>query len=82
MKSLKMLFTALGVVTIVGSAFAVTKPYRSQIWCIRPIASGVGTCTGTLAATQSTGTNNYYAYQRTGTTCTQACSSPVVLTAE
>ncbi|OMP80133.1 hypothetical protein [[Flexibacter] sp. ATCC 35208] len=81
MKSLKMLFTALGVVTIVGSAFAVTKPYRLQTWCIRPAANGAGACTGTLVANQSTGTSNYFGYQR-GTNCNNPCTAAVVLIAE
>lgn len=76
MKNSKLLFTALGVTAIVGSALTMTASVRLNTWCARPISQGQGVCTLTdFRATEiATGTPNYYAYIKTGTTCPSLCT--------
>lgn len=78
----KILLTAVAVGLVVSISLAVTKSHRDDVWCIRAIAAGPGTCTGTMFATEEVGKFTHYGYKRVGTSCPNSCTVLVRLVAE
>jgi hypothetical protein len=79
MKS-KLILTAVVVIAAVSGSLAFTKVY-STTFCTRPHASGTGACTGTVIGLKSTGTPNYYGYQKV-TDCTANCTTAIDIEGE